>query len=72
VVSDERDLACANARTLLTHVTDGRTDRHCSVTHCDDSCHVIKERKQVDPLLNSTRRAAVTNPVENTTYLRIY
>jgi hypothetical protein len=29
------------ARTLLTHVTDGRTDRNCSVTHCDDSCHVI-------------------------------
>jgi hypothetical protein len=41
VVSDERDLACANARTLLTHVMDGRTDQHCSVTHCDDSCHVI-------------------------------
>jgi hypothetical protein len=27
VVSDEGDLACANARTMLTHVTDGRTDR---------------------------------------------
>jgi hypothetical protein len=34
-------MACANVRTLLTHVMDGRTDRHCSVTHCDDSCHVI-------------------------------
>jgi hypothetical protein len=32
----------ARSRGLLTHVTDGRTDRHCSVTHCDDSCHVIR------------------------------
>jgi hypothetical protein len=25
IISDEGDLACANARTLLTHVMDGRT-----------------------------------------------
>jgi hypothetical protein len=41
VVLDEGDLACANARSLLTHVTHGRIDQHCSVRHCDDSCHVI-------------------------------
>jgi hypothetical protein len=35
-------MACVNARKLLTHVMDGWTDRHCSVTHCDDSCHVIR------------------------------
>jgi hypothetical protein len=39
MVSDQWDLACANVRTLLTHGTDGRTERNCSVTHCDDSCH---------------------------------
>jgi hypothetical protein len=36
------------------------------------SKHKRKERKQVDPLSNSTRRLAVTNTVENTTYLRTY
>jgi hypothetical protein len=40
-LAGEGDLACANARIMRTHVTDGRTDRHCSVTHCADSCHVI-------------------------------
>jgi hypothetical protein len=37
MVSDEGDLAWVHTRTLLTHITDGRRDQHCSVTHCNDS-----------------------------------
>jgi hypothetical protein len=38
----EEDLACAGFGTLLMHVTYGQTDGHpLSVTHYDDSCHVL-------------------------------
>jgi hypothetical protein len=48
-------MACVNARIMLMHVMDGRTDRH----YCADSCHIVMIQRWIEGLSEKVDRRTI-------------